>query len=142
MRERNYSIGQQAESRICTLLKELGATEIIQGNHNAIPDVEFRFGKTKFYAELKTVLTPHAQNRNGVAKMTLTEFDAMQNLWSDHVKLLIVDIRAHSGPGHAYFVVPWKAVQVLFESTAAMKSLTFWWILENGTRLDQWRPAK
>ena len=85
----------------------MGATEIVQGNHNAIPDVEFRLGATKLYAELKTVLTPHAQNRNGVAKMTLTEFDAMQGLPSNHVKLLIVDIRAHSGPGHAYFVIPW-----------------------------------
>ena len=140
----NYAIGAMAEDRIARQLKNLGASEILKGNHNAIPDIQFTFKGIKVYAELKTILTPHGgkEPRNGVGKMLLTEFDAMERLPDDGIKILVIELRPFSGPGRVYFVIPWASIRSLFEKPAAMKSLTFWWLMQNSTRLDQWRPAQ
>lgn len=136
MRERNYSIGQQAEVRMCTLLKELGATELVQGNHNAIPDVSFTlFGKA-WCAELKSVLFLHSGSRIGVAKISRTEFDGMNALPGE--KCIIVELRHQGSRSHNYIWIPYASVSKLFQSATAMASMTISWIFNHGVNLAAW----
>jgi len=136
MREQNYSIGQQAEQRMCTLLKELGATEIVQGNHNAIPDVSFTLFTKTWCAELKSVLFLHSSSRIGVAKISRTEFDGMNALSGE--KCIIIELRHQGSRSHNYIWIPYGSISELFASNSAMASMTISWILNHGVNLAAW----
>lgn len=136
-RGHNYAIGRDAEKRIVGKLESLGAEEVhLNTNGNAIPDLAFSYGHHRYVAECKSLLGVHSQGRMGVAKLSHTEFDAMNHLNGPAIKCLIVELRPKTTLDYSYLYVPWADIRTFYrDRKPEQASLTFWWLLNHGLNL-------
>ena len=142
----NHDIGHDAEKRIAARLTAMGAQDVrLSTTPHGSPDLSFLLNGVRFLAECKSVLGVHSGGRMGVAKVSSTEMQTMDSLSCDgsHIcwKCLIVEVRpkTHSRAPH-YLWMHWDLVREIYaRRRPAVMSLTFWWLLKNGTPLEQIR---
>lgn len=80
----------------------------------------------------------------GVAKITSTEMHGMNELIDGEIiPCLIVEIRPKGRGPKSYLFIDWEKVREKYsKTTPGQLSLTFWWILKNGIKLDSWRNSQ
>ena len=132
------AIGKAGEQQIKKALEKIGCSEVqINEDTNGHPDLTFVYDKKKFAAECKSMI-PFLEKRVNCTHLRRTEVVAMHNkIAENYIPCLIVDVRPPSSNRRFQYLVEWDLVLKEYNRTRPeIKSLSYYWILENGYKLD------
>jgi len=132
------AIGKAGEQRIKKALENLGCSDVqINDDPNGHPDCTFIYREKQFAAECKSMI-PFLDKHVNCTHLRRTEVVAMQRkIAENYIPCLIVDVRPRSKNISLQYLVEWDLVLEEYNRTSPeIKSLSFYWILENGCRLD------
>lgn len=132
-RNKNDYIGKSGEIRIKAVLEELGAQDVILNKPKKHPDCTFMYLAKAYAAEFKTMI-PFYEKVVGHVHLRSTEVHAMQDsIAQGHVPCMIVEVRPKGRTDKIYYFIEWGLVIQEYNKTAPeIKSLSFYWIIENG----------
>ena len=132
------AIGKDGERRIKKALEKLGCSDVqINNNPSGHPDCTFTYAGKRFAAECKSMI-PFLKKRVNCTHIRRTEVIAMHDkIAENYIPCLIIDVRPPTSKSRFQYLVEWDLVLNEYNRTRPeVKSLSFYWILENGYRLD------
>lgn len=142
-RAENREVGLAAEGRLTDILSDSLRIYNVWVPNGTSPDLYFQLNNDQIYAvECKSIFDRYRNGRRGYAKLTSTQICNMRGLLVDGQEAapcLIVELRPGNKKEGLWYFVDWRNVLSRFnKTTPQMLSLTFWWVLRNGVRLDAW----
>ena len=153
MSQEMIKLGQAAERRVIAKLR--GSVTTIEGRSKTYPDFMFEldysklelkelaplFGREVYGVEVKTMKGFYQGEKVGIFGVSKEEFNAYEKLSSEMKIIIIVEIRprGYHWSKYLHYIVEWSAIRDrYFETKPNNLRLSMWWVLSNGTKLEDW----
>ena len=153
MSQEMIKLGQAAERRVIAKLRDSVTT--IEDRSKTYPDFRFEldysrlelgnfthlFGEEIYGVEVKTMKGFYQGEKVGIFGVSKEELNAYEKLSSEMKIIVVVEIRprGYHWSKYLHYVVEWSAIRDrYFETKPNNLKLSMWWVLSNGTKLEDW----
>jgi len=142
MSKERKELGLRAEQRV---IKKMGSSVItIEDRSRIYPDFSFELmgGVGDSYAvEVKTMKGVYEGEKVGMIGISKEEFNAYEELSKRYMVLVVVEIRprGYHWSKYLHYIVEWISIRDRYYETKPNNlRLSLWWVLSNGTKLEDW----